>query len=352
MDGGAVRRAPGRRGGSAGGLPRRQGPARADGPSASGRPGPGWPGPAGHRRAGRRGTDVAARSERLRRRRHVRGREAAVGLVRPGGRQRACGTMPPGTRCSVQQVRLAREAGALDQLPIMLGALGTAAVWSGDFAAGRRADRGGGCGLRGDRKPCRPVRRDDARVTAGRPGRGRPADRGHHRPGRGRGTGNRGGLRALGGRHPGQRPRPLRGGAGGGPAGQRGHVHAVISPRGRCPSWSRRPRAPATPRWRPTRWIGWRRRPRPAGPTSGWASRRAAARCSAAGRPPTSCTARRSTGWAGPGCARSWPARTCSTGSGCAARAGASTRASSCARRTTCSPRSAWRRSPSAPAGS
>jgi len=35
----------------------------------------------------------------------------------------------------VRQVRLARDAGALDQLPIMLGALGTAVVWSGDFAA-------------------------------------------------------------------------------------------------------------------------------------------------------------------------------------------------------------------------
>jgi hypothetical protein len=35
----------------------------------------------------------------------------------------------------VRQVRLARDAGALDQLAIMLGALGTAAVWSGDFAA-------------------------------------------------------------------------------------------------------------------------------------------------------------------------------------------------------------------------
>jgi len=35
----------------------------------------------------------------------------------------------------VRQVRLAREAGALDQLPIMLGALGTALTWSGDFAA-------------------------------------------------------------------------------------------------------------------------------------------------------------------------------------------------------------------------
>jgi DNA-binding CsgD family transcriptional regulator len=35
----------------------------------------------------------------------------------------------------VRQVRLAREAGALDQLPIDLGALGTSAAWRGDFAA-------------------------------------------------------------------------------------------------------------------------------------------------------------------------------------------------------------------------
>ena len=35
----------------------------------------------------------------------------------------------------VQQVRLARNSGALDQLPIDLGALGTNAAWSGDFAA-------------------------------------------------------------------------------------------------------------------------------------------------------------------------------------------------------------------------
>jgi hypothetical protein len=35
----------------------------------------------------------------------------------------------------VRQVRLAHDAGALDQLPIMLSAVGAAAVWSGDFAA-------------------------------------------------------------------------------------------------------------------------------------------------------------------------------------------------------------------------
>jgi DNA-binding CsgD family transcriptional regulator len=34
----------------------------------------------------------------------------------------------------VRQVRVAREAGALDQLPVDLGALGTNAAWSGDFA--------------------------------------------------------------------------------------------------------------------------------------------------------------------------------------------------------------------------
>jgi hypothetical protein len=35
----------------------------------------------------------------------------------------------------VRQVRFAREAGALDELPVILGALGTAVAWSGDFAA-------------------------------------------------------------------------------------------------------------------------------------------------------------------------------------------------------------------------
>jgi len=39
-----------------------------------------------------------------------------------------------------RQVRLAREVGALDQLPIMLAALGTAVAWSGDFAAAAALD--------------------------------------------------------------------------------------------------------------------------------------------------------------------------------------------------------------------
>ena len=75
-------------------------------------------------------------------------------------------------------------------------------------------------------------------------------------------------------------------------------------------------------------------------------------RCSATASPPSGSTARRSSGSAGPGSARSWPARTCSTASGCAARTAAWTRASSSASPTRCWPRWAPRGSPSVPAAS
>ena len=60
-------------------------------PSAPARPAAGRPGAAGHRRAGRRGAGAAAGGERLRQRRHPRGRTAPVGLDGPGGRHRAVG---------------------------------------------------------------------------------------------------------------------------------------------------------------------------------------------------------------------------------------------------------------------
>ena len=60
-----------------------------------------------------------------------------------------------------------------------------------------------------------------------------------------------------------------------------------------------------------------------------------AARCSARGRPPRGCTARRSSGSPAPACVCRSPARTSSTASGCAARTAASTPASSCAPHTT-----------------
>jgi DNA-binding CsgD family transcriptional regulator len=53
----------------------------------------------------------------------------------------------------LRQARLAREAGALEQLPIMLGALGTAVAWSGDFAgaAGLIAESDAVCEVTGTR---------------------------------------------------------------------------------------------------------------------------------------------------------------------------------------------------------
>ena len=52
-----------------------------------------------------------------------------------------------------RQVRLAQEVGALDQLPIMLGALGTAVAWTGDFAAATALDAEAGavCEVTGSR---------------------------------------------------------------------------------------------------------------------------------------------------------------------------------------------------------
>ena len=183
-------------------------------------------------------------------------------------------------------------------------------------------------------------------------GRGRPADRGHHRRGRGRGAGNRGDLRALGRRDPVQRAGPLRGGADGGPAGQRGHpgalhlhVGAARADRGRRRSGSTRARsrrAGAAGGDHPGRRHRLRAGDRGALARAAerWRGRRRAA------------TGRRSSGSAGPGSGRSSPARICSTASGCAGRTAGWTRASSCARPTRCWPRWAWRRSPSAPGAS
>ena len=44
------------------------------------------------------------------------------------------GTTMAGARSSRSHLKIIRAAGALDQLPIYLAALGTASVWSGDFA--------------------------------------------------------------------------------------------------------------------------------------------------------------------------------------------------------------------------
>jgi hypothetical protein len=79
------------------------------------------------------------------------------------------------------------------------------------------------------------------------------------------------------------------------------------------------------------------------------------ARCRALMRkkkPLRTATAKRPSGSAAPGCARTWPAPICSLASGCAGRTAGWTRAPNCAPRTRCWTPSAWRHSPSAPAAS
>ena len=71
-------------------------------------------------------------------------------------------------------------------------------------------------------------------------------------------------------------------------------------PCGRCPSWSRRPRAAGDAELARDALEQLAATTQPAGTMSRSASRPAAGRCSATARPPTTCTARRSTGWAGP----------------------------------------------------
>ena len=53
----------------------------------------------------------------------------------------------------LRQVQLARDVGALDQLPVDLASLGTAIAWTGDLAGVLGSGRGGRCGPRRDREP-------------------------------------------------------------------------------------------------------------------------------------------------------------------------------------------------------
>ena len=105
----------------------------AGAPPAWGRPAAGRLCVADHRRASRRGPGVAAGSEHFCQLRCPHGRRAPVGLDSLG----AASTMwdEDGWRAILlRQVELARRVGALEHLPILLGALAMAAVWRGDLA--------------------------------------------------------------------------------------------------------------------------------------------------------------------------------------------------------------------------
>ena len=118
----------------AGGLPRRPRPALRR-PTRAGRPAAGRPRAGGHRRAGRRGPDVAAGRQRLRRPGHLRARtELRWGWLAQGTAS-ALWDDDAWRAMLVRQLRLARDAGALERLPLLLASLGTAVAWTGDFAA-------------------------------------------------------------------------------------------------------------------------------------------------------------------------------------------------------------------------
>ena len=135
VDGGGVRRAPSGRRRPAGGLPRRPGSPPAEAAPTPARPAAGRPGPAGHRRAGRRGAGAAAGGERLRQRRRPREERLRWGWMAHGAAI-ALWDEDCWRAIMVRQVRLARDVGALDQLPVDLSSLGRMIdAWRGDFAA-------------------------------------------------------------------------------------------------------------------------------------------------------------------------------------------------------------------------
>jgi DNA-binding CsgD family transcriptional regulator len=125
-----------------------------------------------------------------------------------------------GWRVTVRQVQLARDAGALDQLPILLDRMSVEAVWNGDFTAATSliAEAEAVCEATG--APLAPVTAMMLAAFRGREAEAAPLTQstiaGHSRR-----PGALGDRRALGDRSPLQRPRPLRGGTGGGQACQR-----------------------------------------------------------------------------------------------------------------------------------
>ena len=252
---------------------------------------------------------------------------------------------------SARQVQLVRDAGALAGLPLHLSALGIANAWIGDFAgaASNIAEADSVAAATGSQFfPWALLR------LAGTPregSRGLRSDRERDRASRWR-IARRGDLGALGCRRPVQRPRPLRGGDGVGPAIHIEHLRAVgirmgasrARRGGRAYGRHRSRTRCARPACGDDATLRHRRRSRYRGPLSGAAERGRHRRGAA--------IAKRSIGSAVRSSVRSSLARICCTASGCAEKAVASTRASSCVPPTTCSSRSGWRRSPNAHAAS
>ena len=234
-----------------------------------------------------------------------------------------------------QQVRLARDAGALDQLPIVLSALGTAAAWSGDFtaAAALISEADAVCeatgsrtapfaaillaALRGEEAEAAPlIEATISSAAAG--GQGMAVAFAHWVAA----------ILANGLGHYGEALAAAQQAA--------GDPFALYISMWALPELieaavrSGNPEVAGDALDRLTDTTGRRDR-------FGAGHAGAVARTAQRGRPaPRACTAKRSTGSAAPSCGRSWRALTCSTASGCAGRTGGRTPGPSCAPRTIC----------------
>ena len=168
---------------------------------------------------------------------------------------------------SARQVQLVRDAGALAELPLYLSQLGMTRPWMGDFAgaASLIAETDSVAAATGSR--IAPYTLLRLRALQGREAEASAAIASAIEQAAAGGQGLAASLRALGGRGPVQRPRPLRGGGVGGPASHLGHrlpvdVHVGAARARRGGRARRRRRARSA-----MRSSGSRRRRSPAAPT-------------------------------------------------------------------------------------
>ena len=325
-------------------------------PAASVRPAARRPRAAGHRRTRRGGADAAAGGRARSPPTSVPAEERLpLGLADDGAAATCSGTTRPGTRSTRARSQLARDAGALARLPIDADrARPCSSRWRGDFAAAASLIAEADAVTEATGTRIAPYGAMLLAALPGPRGRGRRADRGDDRERDRRRPGHRRPVRAVGGRDPVQRPRPLRGGA-----APRPSRRATTRPSCSSPTWALPElieagvRSGQTEVARRARSSGWRR-PRPPRGTD-WALGHRGALAGAAERG----RGRRGALPRGDRPARPHPAapgarpRAPALRRVAAPRGPPRRRARAAAHRPrACSPRSAWRRSPSAPAAS
>ena len=195
--------------------------------SASARPAARRPRAADHRGPRRRGADAAASSDR--RSPTSPRRTSCGGAGWPRAPAPPCGTTRAGTRPPRDRSSSSATPARSRSCRSHLAHLGMAAAWTGDFAgaASLIAEVDSVAAATGSRFPPYALLR--LRGTAGEGSRGLRSDRERDRASSARRRDD-GCRRALGGRGPLQRPRPLRGGGVGGPASHLGRPQPLDAP--------------------------------------------------------------------------------------------------------------------------